>query len=167
MYTLLAATKHVFDDGVAYLGQLSEAEYAAPVACLSGSSIGQHTRHWIEFFQCLFWQVRDERDIICYDDRQRDLRLESDPAFAQQAIGSLSELMGTLNTDQLLTLKTSIGPDQIECSTSLGREWWYAIEHAIHHLAIIKIGLADCFQQVTIPAGFGVAYSTKNYQSFK
>lgn len=160
MFPLLAASHRVFNDGTAYLTQLTPEEYAAPIDCLSNSTIGQHTRHWIEFFQCLFWQLADGNGLICYDNRQRDLRLETEPNLALQAIASLNELMETIDTDKSLSLKTKIGSEIITCPTSSGREWWYAIEHAIHHLAIVKIGLTQCYPQVDLPVNFGLASST-------
>lgn len=163
MFTLLAASHRVFDDGTAYLTQLTPEEYTASIDCLSGSTIGQHTRHWIEFFQCLFWQLRDGNELICYDSRKRDLLLETNPEFALKAIFSLTDLMGSINADKALSLQTKIGHETITCPTSSGREWWYAIEHAIHHLAIVKIGLIQYHPQVELPAGFGLAYSTAEH----
>lgn len=164
MYPLFSASRKVFTDGQAYLDNLSAADYSRPLECLSGATIGQHTRHWIEFFQCLFWQIRDEQEGICYDHRARNLELETQPSVALQAINSLSELMGTLDTSRQLELETLIGDQRIKCPTSVGREWWYAVEHAIHHLAIIKIAIRQAFNHLELPADFGLAYSTKQYR---
>jgi len=164
MYSLFSATQKVFTDGRAYLNALPDADYSRPLECLSGATIGQHTRHWIEFFQCLFWQIRDDENRICYDERQRDLQLETDAAFALSTLDSLHELMGTLNTERALNLQTRVGTEQITCATSVGREWWYAVEHAIHHLAIVKIALRQVFQHLELPADFGLAFSTKQHR---
>jgi hypothetical protein len=43
------------------------------------------------------------------------------------------------------------------------RELVYNIEHAIHHMALIKIGLRAEFSSVIIPDSFGVASSTLRY----
>ena len=40
-----------------------------------------HTRHIIEFYQCLIEQASEGQ--INYDSRKRDVRIESDPAFAK------------------------------------------------------------------------------------
>ncbi|MDX1476670.1 MAG: hypothetical protein R3301_03155 [Saprospiraceae bacterium] len=48
--------------------------------------------------------------------------------------------------------------------SSLERELIYNIEHTIHHLAIIKIGLAIIAPDIPLPAHFGVAPSTVKYK---
>jgi hypothetical protein len=39
----------------------------------------------------------------------------------------------------------------------------YNVEHAIHHMALIKVGLKEVCPAVKIPADFGVAVSTVKY----
>ena len=48
--------------------------------------------------------------------------------------------------------------------SSVGRELAYNIEHAIHHMAIIKIAIQTVFPKVKLSDHFGVAYSTVRYQ---
>ena len=38
------------------LNAISPESYTAPLLLLHGSSVGQHVRHTIEFYQCLFQQ---------------------------------------------------------------------------------------------------------------
>ena len=38
------------------------------------------------------------------------------------------------------------------------------IEHAVHHMALVKIGLRDVAPRVTLPAGFGIVVSTLRHQ---
>ena len=47
--------------------------------------------------------------------------------------------------------------------SSYSREILYAIEHAVHHMAILKIGVNLEFKKVTVPPNFGVAESTVRY----
>ncbi|TAG65626.1 MAG: DinB family protein, partial [Runella slithyformis] len=49
--------------------------------------------------------------------------------------------------------------------TTLSRELVYIAEHAIHHLAILKIALRAHFPDIALPVHFGVAYSTVQYQN--
>jgi hypothetical protein len=49
-------------------------------------------------------------------------------------------------------------------NTSYNRELVYNLEHAIHHMAIMKIAVDNAFPQVQMPENFGVAYSTIRYQ---
>ena len=52
----------------------------------------------------------------------------------------------------------------VEINTTLYRELQYNVEHAVHHMAIIKIALINNFGDVEIPASFGIAHSTIKYQ---
>ena len=64
--------------------------YAAPCNALSNASIGQHTRHIIELYQCLIaGYITGE---IKYDDRKRDLLLENDITVAVDAMQQEEEL---------------------------------------------------------------------------
>ena len=54
---------------------LEESEYSNKTDLLSGSCIGQHVRHIIEFYQVL--QGSLESGKINYDLRQRNLKIES------------------------------------------------------------------------------------------
>jgi hypothetical protein len=51
------------------LQQLSNAEYAKPYISLSSATIGEHTRHVIEMFQCLINNY--ESGVVNYDERAR------------------------------------------------------------------------------------------------
>jgi hypothetical protein len=67
--------------------------------------------------------------------------------------------------DKMLMLATSYdGEELLEIPTSFNRELVYLIEHTIHHLAIIKIGLNEAFPTIEIPENFGVAYSTIRFK---
>jgi len=165
MSPLINATKKVFADGQAYLTVLTPSAYSQQLSCLSGTTIGQHSRHWIEFFQCLFGQLEDGRAEICYDLRKRDQILESEPQVALQALDELLDQSQHFSSDRQLTLTTNIGHEETSFLTSLSREWWYAIEHAIHHLAIIKIAIHQAFPFVELPPDFGLAYSTKQFRA--
>ena len=55
------------------LSQLSNEDYTAPCFGLSNATIGEHTRHIIEMFQCVENQY--EVGVINYDDRKRDYRI--------------------------------------------------------------------------------------------
>jgi hypothetical protein len=48
--------------------------------------------------------------------------------------------------------------------TSLFREYHYAVEHAIHHMAIIKMGVKQVFPDVRIDRGISVLLHTLRYQ---
>jgi hypothetical protein len=52
----------------------------------------------------------------------------------------------------------------ITIETNFLRELVYNIEHAVHHMAIIKIGVREVAPQIVLPHDFGIAASTIRYQ---
>jgi len=144
-------------DANLYLEVLSPEEYQRPIELMSGASIGQHTRHFIEFFQCLTKQV--QTGTVNYDLRQRDLQIESDPTFTLSVIQQVEEAMLTMDMDQSLDLEACFG-ETVSVSSNVAREVLYNLEHCIHHLALIKIGLAIIRPDLKLPKHFGVAVST-------
>lgn len=145
------------------LNAISPQAYTTPLSLLQGSSVGQHVRHTIEFYQCLFQQ--SEQGLVDYDARTRNLRLETDPIFAAQMAEELLEETELHEANRKLLLRVCFGQDEPqEIETTLARELVYLAEHAIHHFAIIKIALRADFPEVLIPEDFGVAYSTLKYR---
>jgi hypothetical protein len=47
----------------------------------------------------------------------------------------------------------------------VARELLYNLEHAIHHMALIQVAVRQAFPALTLPAHFGVAYSTVQHQA--
>jgi hypothetical protein len=103
--------------------------------------------------------------VISYDKRKRDVALEEDP---ESAIFTLHEIVAKLT---LFGKKGAIGleikgdtdfPELID--TTVERELLYVLEHAIHHMAILKIGFLFLSNEIHIPKHFGVAPSTIRYQ---
>ena len=142
---------------------ISPAAYSAPLTLLHGSSLGQHVRHTLEFYQCLFEQA--PQGFVEYDARRRDLRLETDPAFSINRVEHLVEALKKKIPTTPIILKASFLEDHTEeIHTTWARELVYMAEHAIHHFAIIKIALREQFPEIAIPTHFGVAYSTLKYR---
>lgn len=162
---IIQTAQAVLQDALIYLRQIDRHTYIQPIPLLSDSTIGQHTRHFIEFFQCLLDQSAD--GTICYDKRKREKSIEEDPGVAaQQIIEIMLELqhhswreMGAIEADYGLE-----EPVTVQISTSLERELMYNIEHTIHHLALIKVGLKLVFPDLELPDHFGVAPSTVKFQ---
>jgi len=50
------------------------------------------------------------------------------------------------------------------CKSSIGRELLYAYDHAVHHLAIVKLGIHAEFPGIELDDSMGVASSTLRYQ---
>jgi uncharacterized damage-inducible protein DinB len=132
---------------------------------LSGSSIGQHIRHILEFYLLLV--SGSFSGTISYDKRQRDKRIEQDPQFAIETINRLITGVDTLDENQLVKFEgdfTADGSADHFVHSSVGRELAYCIEHSIHHQAIIKAGLIAMGLSTLTNENFGVAYSTIRYR---
>ncbi|WP_281615427.1 hypothetical protein [Flammeovirga sp. SubArs3] len=154
------------------LTQISEEQFIAPLDLFSGSSIGQHTRHIIEFYQCLIDSVK-KGEQICYEDRQRSLTLESDKynalAKIDEQISSFSQL-DNYSEDVVLKVKDyaqNLEMNEWSSPSTISREMHYCNEHTVHHLAIIKVGLMHYFPGLNLNDSFGVAKSTYAYRKGK
>lgn len=145
--------------------QMTEAEFATPSEALSGSSIGQHLRHTLEFFICL--EQGFQNGTVNYDKRAHDKLIESDKIIALSYIHRIQNFVKTQATDQSLKLEVGYDLQHNDCvtiETNYFRELTYNIEHAVHHMAIMKIGIREVAPRITIPSDFGVAASTLRYR---
>ena len=159
--TLVA--RRLLKDAELYLGRIDSKAYGTPLEILFGATIGQHTRHFIEFFQCLVSQIGEPARIIDYATRKRDASIQSDPPAALKAIEEIKAALDSFDTDLPCKLRCTehFSSDKpVEVESNLSRELLYNIEHTIHHLAIIKIGLATVAPAIELPEHFGVAPST-------
>ncbi|MBS4040934.1 MAG: DinB family protein [Flavobacteriales bacterium] len=142
--------------------QLSPEDYSGISPVFKSSSIGQHVRHILEFFECLISQY--DQGEINYDLRRRDLRLEADPYFALEKIRELQ----TINhiPDKELSILQDHFPNSQPVKTSFYRELLYNLEHCVHHQALIRLACLS-IPQVRISENFGVARSTLTFISKK
>jgi hypothetical protein len=143
------------------LAQLTDDQYERSLDILSGASIGQHVRHILEFYVCLL--KAQETGAICYDDRERNTRIETDRQFALMVTKNIMLTLGKINSDRPVKLRadfSSSGGKQTILDTSLFRELAYDLEHSIHHQALIKIALADMGVKIITEKNFGIAPST-------
>ena len=159
---LQKAINNVFLQLTASGGQLTDEQYVHQCQTLTGATIGKHVRHVIELFQSL--QNGYEHGIVNYDSRKRDSRIENEK---QLALSLLNEIRADLNKkDKDLSLETSYDEDSGEVvfiKTNYNREIVYNLEHAIHHMALIRIGINEV-SSVELPENFGVAPSTIRYR---
>jgi len=143
---------------------LEQYEYKLSLKILSGSSIGNQVRHILEFYTCLINGI--STGTIDYDARERDIELETNSETAIKLIEEIINYIQNLKNDQVLNLKVVLANDDnfITIPTNFYRELAYNIEHCIHHLAIIKIGVTNNFHTVNLPENFGIAYSTIRFK---
>jgi hypothetical protein len=149
----------------AFVEQIHEVDFSKCSETLGKSTVGQHLRHTLEFFIC--FEKGFDQGVINYDKRSHDKLIESDKFIALSALQHTTDFIKSLTADK--PLKLEVGYDLndetfITIDTTATRELVYNIEHAVHHMAIIKIGLREVAPYVILPADFGIAASTIRYQ---
>lgn len=146
------------------LSSIDVTQYTQPLAVFNGSSLGQHVRHTIEFFQCFIEGL--ENDVIDYDARKRDIQIENDLAYTLDCLRNISaRILEISNIEKPLFIATYYDdaiPEMV--ISNVQRELVYLIEHSIHHFALVRIGIQENFPEIILPCDFGVAYSTIKYR---
>jgi uncharacterized damage-inducible protein DinB len=144
--------------------QISEHDFTRPAETLSNSSIGQHVRHTLEFFLC--FENGYSSGTINYDKRAHDKLIESDKYIALSAINRIGNFIATF-VEKPLKLEVGydlMSDDFVTIETTSTRELVYNIEHAVHHMAIMKIGIREIASYIRLSPDFGVAASTIRYK---
>lgn len=144
------------------LEQLTVSKYNEKLTVFSGASMGQHARHILEFYDCLIQNI--DTGIVNYDTRVRNNRIETDQEFAIAIINQLCDKLAQTLVDKDILLEGELCGDRFTVPSSVSRELLYTIEHAVHHMAILKMGLVVSNLDISIPANFGVADSTVKYR---
>jgi hypothetical protein len=85
----------------ALLESLANEQYTQPVRVLSDATIGQHTRHIMEFYLELFKGY--DQGVIDYDNRKRSQAIESDRLVASQQLREIAEKLAKPNKELWLT----------------------------------------------------------------
>ncbi len=158
---LLDANRTVIDRLIAFVQQMPQENYQQPLSIFNGSSLGEHTRHIIEFYQCLM--VQSSNGFVSYDLRERKSELQLNPLAAKAALQVIWSGLENLQLDKNLVLEVNphtqdAAPQQM--TTNVARELHYLLDHTIHHMALIKIGVYTAIPNIQLPADFGVAPST-------
>lgn len=147
------------------VNQISEQEFTKPVESLGKSTIGQHLRHTLEFFICL--EQGAEHGLINYDKRAHDKLIENDKFIALSTLSRINDFIKSQPIDRELKLEAGYDLDKedfVTIDTNFLRELVYNIEHAVHHMAIMKIGIREVAPAIKLPHDFGIAASTIRYK---
>lgn len=141
------------------LEQLRPNDYVLPIDSLSQATVGEHTRHIIELFQCLIKAY--DSNVVDYDKRVRDLMIQTNPLEALHAINDILSKIEKPNKELILHYSCSSHLNAIP--TNYYRELIYNLEHCIHHQALIKVAVFQ-FDNIKVSDDFGVAPSTLAYR---
>lgn len=140
----------------AVLEQLSDEEYNTSIEALSRATIGQHFRHVIECYQEL--EKGYHRGFVNYEQRKRDHHLETNRRFALRQMALIGDMLE--KPERPLVLITAMGEDVcVDVPTTYYRELIHNLDHTVHHMALMRIGLS-AISAMQLPAAFGVAYAT-------
>jgi uncharacterized damage-inducible protein DinB len=159
---LIQPIKQVFEKLTETLNQLSDTEYTKPCPALLNATIGQHVRHIAEMFLCL--EKGYNEGVVNYEQRKRDHYIESNREHAAGLLKQIYTQLDKPNKD--ITLEMEDHADSsitVSIPSNYFRELAYSLEHTIHHMALIRIGINDV-ASVSLPEEFGVAFSTLKYR---
>lgn len=152
------AIRNIFVQLHETLDKLTPEQYTASSKSLFNATIGQHVRHIVELFQCL--ENGYEPGLVNYEKRKRDKQIETDKDLA---IHLLYQICNNLvKTDKKLQLEMSyddVSNEVINVESNYYREVVYNLEHTVHHMALIRVGVSE-LTDIKLPDGFGVATST-------
>lgn len=141
------------------LQQIEPLDYRRPLPEYDGSTLGQHFRHILEFFLC--YEKGISEGIIDYASRERNLLFEDNPAIAAAAFDGFVDTLESIGADAPVEVKAEFGgASRPVYQSSLARELLFVYDHAIHHLAIIKIGLNCHCSYIQTEKNLGVSPST-------
>ncbi len=157
---LIPAISKALNELSVLVSQLSNEDYCSPCHDLSNATIGEHTRHIIEMFQCLENQY--ETGIVNYDHRKRDYRIQTNTAFAKDCIDAILNQVDKPNKN--LQLQQIVEDEELLIDSNYDRELLYNLEHCIHHQALIKVAIIQ-LKTIEIDENFGVARSTIEYRN--
>lgn len=150
------------------LERLDVDTFTRPLPLFHGSTIGQHFRHILEFYTCLFDGVLSAR--VDYGSRKRNHALSENPRAALAVVDCIAGAVKQRDEHQWINVESDFSDDVVDnvrrpvYMSSLGRELQYAFDHAIHHLAMIRMALEVYFPEIHVDDDLGVAPSTLKYK---
>jgi uncharacterized damage-inducible protein DinB len=159
---VLNAAAEILMQGEDLLRALSTESFTRKVPAVFNASIGGHYRHCLDHFTSFLLAL--DAEVVDYDHRKRDPRIESQPDFARTLTAEMRRTLEQLTPDTLCPRVKACcevsymhGNSPVTHST-LARELVYCIAHAIHHYALISVMAR--LMEVELPENFGVAPST-------
>ena len=155
---LQPAANNIFVQLTDSINRLSQEQYIQPCSNLMNNTIGQHVRHIIELFQCL--EKGYASGMVDYEKRKRDAEIETNKEIACNLLQQIFRGLNKPNRELLLAASYDDHLNQpVIISTNYEREVAYNLEHTIHHMALMRVGIAEV-SEIVLSDDFGVASST-------
>lgn len=154
----------ITNDIIQLLNCIDDDAYGKSLEIYDGSSLGKHFRHILNFYQCILIGI--EKGHVDYCHRERDPRIEINTAVAIAAFQQVLNDIIQLDEHQTIPVYADYSSEnealRVMVNSTIGRELMFAYDHAIHHLAMIRIGLQNDFPNIKIKNNLGIAISTIN-----
>lgn len=158
---------HFLNQGIRLLSSISDEEYAFNNGKYFKSGIGRHFRHILEHYLSL---INGYTDKINYDERPRDVRMETERTFAISTMRSIIDSLEVFIDkpeliDRTLEVQSNEGIEQEDTpwsESSIRRELQFLISHTVHHYALIALILKT--EGIETEESFGVAPSTLKHE---
>ena len=158
---IVSNSKHILSQLMQLITTLSKDEYTAKLDVLNQSTIGQHIRHIVEFYIEL--NKGYSLGIVDYDNRTRNLEFEVNQNQVIEEIQLIITTIENYNLEKELLIESNHGlsnDGKVYSKSSSRREVVYALDHTVHHLAIIKIAIQSMYKHITLDTNIGIAPST-------
>lgn len=144
------------------VSELSDQQFITPIPLLGHSTIGQHIRHILEFYIELNNGYRS--GLIDYNGRKRDQNLQTIRESAITKIQQIRNIIMLENKELIVTVDFDSDKETIpHVPSNYYRELIYNLEHTIHHMALIRVGIL-LITSIQLPEDFGFAPSTIKYK---
>ena len=161
METLKQASNQILNQLIELAGSITDEQFNKELPVLLQNSIGRHYRHIIEFYGVMLEGFHTGK--VNYDNRKHDPELERSREKCFTELQRLkSSLLGPVWQDpmELAGSYSKESEEVFKVSTNAERELVYNIEHAVHHMAIIRIAIQHEFPELPLKDEFGYAIST-------
>lgn len=165
--TCASSSRTIFSQVIVILDKITDEDYSEGLDVFNGSTVGQHFRHILDFYNCVL--IGAEHGELNYANRDRSPSIERNTSLAKDAFLELQHKIDTISDSTKLKVMTDFhnenNQQDVWVDSSVGRELMYAYDHAVHHLAIIKIGIRENFNYANMDESIGVAPSTIRHEA--
>ncbi|MBT31300.1 MAG: hypothetical protein CMO01_16725 [Thalassobius sp.] len=138
------------------LNLLDNAQYVEITESLTGTYIGRHIQHVIEFYDvfvnCYYTGMVD------YYSKKHDKSVGKDREKALKKLQLIKEGIAEINTDFAISMCVThpvFGFKRDFVPSSVKRELKFNLDHAVNHLLIIKRAIKASFPGINLPDNFG------------